>query len=281
MRGTVALPPVPVYEERFPNCMNVIDFLERRFGRFAIPGLVRMIVALNALVFVCGKLNPALLYYLNLNAGAVRHGEYWRLFTYILIPGTDSYFWILFALAFLWMIGDGLESVWGAFRLNLFYGIGMLGTTVAALFFGADSSNAMLNTSLFFAYAWFFPDVEIYVLAILPMRIKWVAWLMAGWLLLQFLNGSLGFKMAVTASLANFLIFFGPEIVARARQRNQVAGRRRSFAKAAIPEGEPLHQCVVCRRSDLSHPELEFRVARDGNDYCLEHLPSRSDLPSA
>jgi len=261
--------------------MNLIDSLERRFGRFAIPGLVRIIVALNALVFICGKLNPALLYYLNLNVDAVHHGEYWRLITYILIPATDSYLWILFALGFLWMVGDGLESVWSAFRLNLFYLIGMIGTTIAALFFGAEFSNTMLNLSLYFAFAWFFPNMEVYVMAILPVRIKWVAWMMAGLLLIQFFGGSTSFKMAVIASLANFLIFFGPELFAEIRQRRQVTNRRQDYAKAGIPEDEPLHRCIVCKRSDRSNPELEFRVARDGNDYCTEHLPKPATQPKA
>ena len=256
--------------------MNVIDFLERRFGRFAIPGLVRMIVALNALVFVCGKLNPALLLYLNLNTEAVRHGEYWRLVTYILIPGTESYLWILFALGFLWMIGDGLESVWGAFRLNLFYLIGMVGTTVAALFFGASFSNSMLNLSLYFAFAWFFPNMEVYLLGLLPIRIKWLAGVMAALLLAEFFSGDTAFKMAVIASFLNFLLFFGPEVLARVRQRRTVSGRRQKYAKASLPEDAPLHRCAVCGRNSASAPELEFRVARDGKDYCMEHLPARA-----
>lgn len=257
--------------------MNLIDSLERRFSRFAIPGLVRMIVALNALVFVCGKLNPALLLYLNLDTAAIRHGEYWRLVTYILIPGTQSYLWILFALGFLWMIGDGLESVWGAFRLNLFYLIGMVGTTVAALFFGAEFSNSMLNLSLYFAFAWFFPNMEVYLLALLPIRIKWLAWFMGGLLLLQCLVGDIAFKMAVIASFANLLIFFGPEVIAQARQRRTVSARRKEYEKASVPEEEPLHRCVICKRSDISNPELDFRVGRDGNDYCMEHLPNRAN----
>ena len=256
--------------------MNLINSLERRFGRLAIPGLVRMIVILNALVFICGKLNPALIFYLDLNTEAVRHGEYWRIITYILIPGTESYLWILFALGFLWMVGDGLESAWGAFRLNLFYLIGMVGTTVAALFFGAEFSNTMLNLSLYFAFAWFYPDMQVYFMAILPVRIKWIAWFMAGMLLLQFVFGSIAFKMALIASLTNFLIFFGPEAVALVRQRHKVSGRREGYARASLPADEPLHRCVVCGRSNNSHPDLEFRVASDGNDYCMEHLPSRS-----
>ena len=257
--------------------MNLIDLLERRFGRFAIPGLVRMVVALNALVFLCGKFNPALLLYLDLNTDAVRAGEYWRLVTYILIPGTDSYLWILFALGFLWNIGDSLESVWGAFRLNLFYFTGMAGTTVAALLFGAEFSNAMLNLSLYFAFAWFFPEMEVYLMAILPIRIKWLAGMMGAWLLVQFALGGVAFKMAMLASLANLFIFFGSALLGRARQRRQAVERRSASAPPpADPAGEPLHCCAVCGRSDRSHPELEFRVARDGNDYCMEHLPSRS-----
>jgi len=253
--------------------MNLIDFLERRLGRFAIPGLVRMIVALNALVFICAQFNPALINYLNLNTDAVRHGEVWRLVTYILIPGTDSFIWILFALGFLWMIGEGLEAAWGAFRLNLFYLLGMVGTTFAAFFFGAGDSNLMLNLSLYFAFAWFYPDMQVYLMAILPMRIKWLALAMAAWLMFQFAVGSVAFKMAVIASLANFLIFFGAEIVGLIRHRRRVTERRQDYTQASVPEDEPLHRCVVCQRSDRSHPDLEFRVARDGNDYCMEHLP--------
>ena len=253
--------------------MNLIDTLERHLGRFAIPGLIRMIVILNAVVFLLGKTNPALLPWLDLNIEGVRHGEIWRLFTYILIPNPSSYLWILFALGFLWMIGEGLERSWGAFRLNLFYLLGMLGTTLAALAFGAQFSNTMLNFSLFFAFAWFYPDMEVYVMAILPVRVKWLAWFLAGVLMLQFVGGTASFRMALVASLANFAIFFGPELISQARHRRKVTDRRRQMVENSIPEDEPLHQCAVCKRSDITNPELDFRVSRDGNDYCMEHLP--------
>ncbi|MEI6561855.1 MAG: hypothetical protein WCO68_07205 [Verrucomicrobiota bacterium] len=267
--------------------MNAIDSLERRFGRFAIPGLVRMIVGLNVLVYILGRLNPGVLSWLDLNPDAVLQGQIWRLVTYLFIPNYGFIFAALFGhpgnavdtacgLACLWMMGNSLEEVWGAFRLNLFYLIGMLGTTLAAFLFGAQFSNGMLNLSLLFAFAWYFPNVQFYLFYILPVFVKWLAWFSAAMLLWQFVTTeSLAYRMAVVAALANFLIFFGPETVALIRHRGKVTGRRRAFAKAALPEGEPLHQCVVCQRSDLSHPELEFRVARDGNDYCLEHLPAR------
>lgn len=263
--------------------MNLLDNLERRFGRYAIPGLVRQIVILNALVYLLSLWSPAMIPLLDLNPVAVAHGQVWRLVTYIFIPNTGSVFGalfgstgsildVLFSLMFLWWIGNGLEEVWGAFRLNLFYLVGMAGTTVAAFVFGADFSNGILNLSLFFAFAWFFPDMQMFFI-IFPVKVKWMAWFFAASVAWQFLTlGDFAYRMALAAALANYLLFFGPEIVARARQRHRVGLRREKYQRAAIPEEEPLHRCVVCQRTEISNPELDFRVAADGNDYCMEHL---------
>ena len=77
--------------------MALLDSLERRFGRFAIPGLIRIVAGFNALVFVLARLNPEFVRMLDLNRGAILHGQVWRLVTYIFIPTTDSPFWIIFA----------------------------------------------------------------------------------------------------------------------------------------------------------------------------------------
>ena len=109
--------------------MKVIDTLERRFGRYAIPNLIRVIAAFNALVFILGQINPAFLGFLDLTRDGLARHEYWRLITYIFIPKTTSFLFIFFALSWLWMMGEGLERAWGAFRVNLFYLVGMVGTT--------------------------------------------------------------------------------------------------------------------------------------------------------
>jgi hypothetical protein len=159
----------------------------------------------------------------------------------------------------------------------------MIGTTVAAFLFGAQFSNAMLAASLFFAFAWFYPDEVIYVFFILPMKIKWLAWISAALLLLGFIGAPLSYKMAAIPALATYIIFFGPQIFSQARHRQEVTTRRKRFEMQTRPESEPLHRCATCGATELSDPNLEFRVARDGEEYCMNHLPSTTTAttPSA
>jgi len=36
---------------------------------------------------------------------------------------------------------------------------------------------------------------------------------------------------------------------------------------------DALHRCAVCGATELTDPNLDFRVARDGEEYCMAHLP--------
>jgi membrane associated rhomboid family serine protease len=254
--------------------MRWLDKLERRFGFLAIPGLPRILVGFAALVFGLAWLLPGFTSTLTLDPVRIRHGEVWRLITYIFIPQTLSPWWVLFALWFLWWVGEGLERAWGAFRLTLYFLVGMIGTTAAAFFFGSNFSNSMLLMSLFLAFAHFYPEEIIYILFILPVRIKWLAWIAGAFLLFGFFTNPNSYRAALVAALANYLIFFGPEFIYQARHRHEVSGRRKRYEDRARSETEPLHKCAVCGATELSDPNVDFRVARDGEEYCLAHLPS-------
>jgi membrane associated rhomboid family serine protease len=252
--------------------MPLLDKLERRFGFLAVPGLIRIVIGFTALVWALMWLNPNLRSAFDLDPTRIRHGEVWRLITYIFVPQTLS-LWILLALWFLWFIGEGLERAWGPFRLTLYFVVGMIGTTVAAFFFGSNFSNGMLIASLFFAFARFYPDEVIYILFILPVKIKWLAWAFAAFLLLGFAVKPNSYRAALIAAFANYFIFFGPEIVRSARHRGEVSARRKRYAQSSRSEAEPLHKCAVCGATEISDPNLDFRVARDGEEYCMAHLP--------
>src|SRR5947207_1343031 len=80
--------------------------------------------------------------------------------------------------------------------------------------------------------------------------------------------------MALLFAFGNYLIFVGPEFISRARHRREVAGRRQRFEEHSRSDTEPLHKCAVCGATELTDPNLDFRVASDGEEYCVAHLPS-------
>jgi hypothetical protein len=79
-------------------------------------------------------------------------------------------------------------------------------------------------------------------------------------------------KAAMLASLANYLIFFLPGFVMDWRTQQRDAVR---LAKFRTTVEDSVHRCRTCDRTEISHPELDFRVASDGEEYCAEHLPKR------
>ena len=131
--------------------MHWINSLERRFGHLAVPGLIRIIVAFNTLVFLLLTIKPGFSDMIDMRPERILGGEVWRLVTFVFIPQVSvgnqlGVLWAFLYLSFLWMIGEGLEQAWGSFRLNLYYLLGMLGTIIAAFFFGErDATGVYLN----------------------------------------------------------------------------------------------------------------------------------------
>lgn len=255
--------------------MPVLDNLERRFGKFAIPGLIRYVVALNALVF--------LLYLLQWNVGifqfdrdAIAAGQIWRAFTWIFIPTTTSLLWIIFYLMFTWWIGDCLEATWGTFRLNVYYFLGFSGCVASGLIFGAAGGNSMLTLTLLLAAATLAPNLEVLLFGIIPLKLKWIAAIGLIFPVMVVLGGGLAGAAIVILCLGNYLLFFGPSLLRQARTNHESGIRRAKFQQNSRPESEALHRCEACGRTELSNPDLDFRVSSDGHEYCSEHLPARA-----
>ena len=270
--------------------MRWISALERRFGHLAIPGLMRVIVGFNVLVYVMMFTKPEVVNTLTLRPDRILAGEVWRLVSYIFIPAAGTSgghatmlpLSLLFALLyfnFLWFMGEALERAWGSFKFNLFYLVGMVGTTVSVFFFGSgDVSGFYLNLSLFFAFATLFPNFPILLYFILPVAAKWIALGSLALTGFAFVDGSTSVRLAIVVSLANYLLFFGYEWARIWREQGRTVARRQQFQMAARTEpDEALHHCKVCGVTEVSAPDREFRVAADGEEYCLIHLPSRQE----
>src|ERR1700756_2786493 len=249
--------------------MSWISWLEARIGFLGIPRLMQMIAVLNGLVYVLHLFQPTYVFALLLIPERILHGEVWRLVSYIFVPemllrGGNPALQPLFLFVYLWFLvwmGDALEHAWGPFRVTLYYFLGMVGVTIAAFLFGGGGLFAfLLNLSLFFAFATLYPDVQIYVLFVLPLKVKWLALVSLAPLFLELLLGSLSTKAAILISFVNYFVFFGPTMLAHLQTQAENGTRRRKLA-SKTPAEDTLHRCVVCKRTEKDDPDLEFRVA--------------------
>ncbi len=269
--------------------MKWLDRLELRLGRYAIPGLTRIIAVFSVIAWIISKFNPAYLNILVLNRADVLAGAVWQLVSFTIVPQVSDSFlfipiehssavWMVFYAWMLWSFGDALEEEWGSFRLNAYIGLGMLGTIANTFLFGVPGTFSSINLSILFAVATLAPELPIQPLLFFTVPIKWVALvfaiLFAG---VPFLFGSILVKLLIVLSFTNYLFFFAPMWVRRWRGRREVQGRRVAdgpTARGATAEARTIHQCKTCGRTDGTNPELEFRVSgNDGEDYCQDHLP--------
>ena len=212
--------------------MNWLDKLERKLGRFALPGLMRVVVVGMALVFCCELLFPQAMleYYLYFSPALIAQGQVWRIFTFIFLPPQSSLLFIVFALYFYYFIGNALENEWGSFRFTLYYLLGVVGTIIAGLLTGG-ATNSYLNLSLFFAFAALYPNMQVLLFFFIPIKIKWLAYLDAALFAYQFLLGTWQTRAAILASLLNFLIFFGPNVLRQIRDNLRYRKQREDWRR--------------------------------------------------
>jgi hypothetical protein len=256
--------------------MDVLDKLERRFGRYAISNLMTYIVGANAVVYFASLTSPRtdLIGKLMLSPGLVLKGELWRLITFVFIPPSMSLLWALIILYFYYFIGSSLEHEWGSFRFNIYYFVGMTGTALSAFVSGQSVTAFYLNLSLFLAFAYIFPNYQILLFFIVPVKVKYLAWLDAAFLGSALLTGSLSVKLSVTAALMNFLLFFGKDIMTTLKLRGGSYARRRKF-RDTTPRQETFHRCTVCGITEKDDAAMDFRYCskcEGRHEYCAKHL---------
>jgi membrane associated rhomboid family serine protease len=252
--------------------------LERRFSRFAIERLTMALVIAMGLCFLLSLGSPQATERLALDMNAVKRGEVWRLVTHLFIPAGSSLLWQIIAIYFFYFVGTSLESAWGAFKFNIFYLVGAIGTTVAAVITGRGSGAVALNTSVFLAFATVFPELEIYPLFFVPIgiRAKWLGLLAGGYLVYSFVvEGWVG-RAAIMAASANYLLFFGEHLVALARRERtmaQQAARRESFRPP--PQQTGGRACAMCGAKESEGADIRVcscdKCGGKPRTLCLEH----------
>lgn len=194
---------------------DLLDRLSRKLERIAVQSLMKYIVIGMGIVFFLDIIfSGAFSQLLMFSKTGIMSGQIWRLISFIFVPPPSSPLFIIFALYFYWMVGEALEGAWGTARFNLFYIIGILGTILSGLITGY-ASNQYLNLSLFFAFAILYPDFELLLFFILPIKVKWLAIIDAAFFAWSLIVSRWPERIALLVSLVNIALFFGPDLYNR------------------------------------------------------------------
>lgn len=192
--------------------MHWTDKLERRFGHIAIPQLINGILGGQLIAGVITLiLNRYLPYFLDLSRVEILHGQFWRLITFLFYPSWCYSALGILNILFYWWAGTALTRAWGDFKMTLYIAMGVLGAWVCCFAFGYASASGIF-LSVFFAYAWMWPDQQVLLFGLLPLKIKWLGWFELAVWLLQFLGAGLAGKLSLVLGLAGFIGFFGKEV---------------------------------------------------------------------
>jgi hypothetical protein len=253
--------------------LKLLDRLDRRFGRYAIPNLTLFLIGGQATVLALTWFGQLSIDVILLVPSKVLAGQFWRLFTFLLVPSVSDPIWALFAWYLFYLMGTALENYWSAFKYNVYLLIAYL-ATVGTSFLTPDlpATNLYLYSSVFLAFAFLHPNFELYLFFLLPVKVKWLAlltWIGYG---ASLLTGGMSTRLLILGAVGNFLLFFGADLVRRARSTQW---RMEMRAREAAARSKPTHTCLVCGKNSTTHPDLDFRYCDECEGqcgYCPEHI---------
>lgn len=289
--------------------------LRRKFERFCyqnrhkgIPNLMLYIALGSGLLyaFTMATDNSILYSLLVFDRDLILQGQVWRLFTYVLTYSGGNILYTLIGLVCYYSLGRAMETVWGTCRFNLFYFTGVILMDVYCMIFGGYATVEYLNLSLFLGYATLYPDAHFLLFFIIPVR---------AWIFALFYLGITAYQVVILSvpyflfpynlfplvALANYFLFFGADIknvlplswrvkASRKKQKpktyapQQPARKPIQFPSGGAAQQEAYnHKCTVCGRTDVSHPDLEFRYCSRCNGYhcyCEEHISNHTHIES-
>lgn len=263
--------------------------------KFCIPDLMKYIAIGNVVVYVLNLMSDnmasqLLFFYPPL----IMEGQIWRLITFVFVPQGDFILWVMLSIFFYYWIGTALERQWGSVRFTIYYGIGVLLNVILGLVTSSIASMYYINMSMFFAFATLYPEMQVMLYGIVPIKIKWMAWLNAflfGFSIVTSLMG--GHIVAATIpiiAILNYLVFFWEELVGSVKHGKQkiIYQQKRTqtidFKKAQKEVQQKrgyLHKCTVCGATDTANADLDFRYCSKCTGYhcyCANHINNHDHI---
>ena len=275
--------------------MKFLYKMERKLGKYAISNLTFYIIGTYILGYLMQFMAGNIIQYLYLDPYKILHGQVWRLFTWLLVPPESFGIFTLIMLWFYYSIGNTLERSWGTFRYNFYIFGGILTTIIGAfvlyilsfLLYGGQAamvysqlysmafSTYYISLSIFLGFTLTYPDMQVLLMFIIPIKMKWLAVIDLVYLAYDMIRGGWAIRVVIISSLLNVLIFFlltrnYRKISPKEIHRKQVYQKQMRQASTITK-----HKCAVCGRTEKDGEHLEFRFCSkcDGNfEYCQDHL---------
>ena len=293
--------------------------LRKRFDRFCfrnrdkgIPNLMLYIVLGNAIVMIMSMINGGGILYqaLCFDKELILQGQVWRLVSYVFTQTGSGLINLIF-LYFFYMLGRSVESSMGTLKFNLFYFSGVLLMDIFALIFCPTGTDPLsyalagyyasqmayyLHLSLILTFATTHPDSHFMIFFLIPVR----AWLIALFYLILVLVEVINLSYPVLyfphnlfplVALANYFLFMGSSIKdlfpsrSYRKSKPKTQGRVIHFhTESKTDDGKIAdftHRCTICGRTDVTHPQLEFRYCSRCNGYhcyCQDHISNHTHI---
>lgn len=292
-------------------------FLQRNRNK-GIPNLMLYICIANAVLslYTYFTNDYRIVNALRFNMEGIFAGEIWRCVTWLLSYAAESEYGlisIVFYILFNHWLGNVIESVWGTFRLNLYYLGGALATVVVAVIIGLFGIPVRvyayyLNISLMLAVATLLPEERIMLFGIFSIKMRWLALFDVVLILIDLImtiapyNGTVFWMVllmvgtAPLISLLNYVLNFGKDVGRLFHTNYSYKQMKRHYAfKKAVRQPRPnladqfrskeqgpfRHKCTVCGRTDATHPDLEFRYCSRCKGYycyCTDHINNHTHI---
>lgn len=261
---------------------------------FGIPNLMKYIVIGNVMVYFLDLFSRGYAsWMLSFSSPLILQGQVWRVLSFVFVPvatggATPIGKALFFAMTilFYYYIGNALERQWGTVRFTVFYGLGVLLNIIMGFVMGGTSMY-YINMSMFFAFATLYPEMQVLLMGILPLKVKWLAWLDAAMFAFDIFFSIFSHRWITAVlplvALLNYFIFFWDDLMSVVHRTGQRAAYRANpqtinFKKAQKQVQERrgyLHKCAVCGITDADDPDMEFRYCSKCNGYycyCMKHI---------
>lgn len=273
--------------------------------KLGIPNLMKYIVIANTVVFVLDLFtNGFFTALLCFHYASILHGQFWRLITFVLVPATggfgtyaaglmSSVFLFAMTSMFYYSIGNILERFLGTTRFTVFYALGILFNMIFGMVTRTSVDMFYIHMSMFFSFATLYPDNRVYMYGIIPLKVKWLAWLDAAFFAYNIFfwlsNGDITYALMPLLAIFNYFLFFWDTLAGAAKYKKDSFAHRTSkqtinFKKAQkdIKQRKGyLHKCTVCGVTDADDPNMEFRYCSRCNGYycyCMNHINNHTHV---